>query len=111
MFSSLIPSPLSSLIYRWVDSRILSGWILLSDLIYSYSKPIYLPFPPSNISMASFLQSLPVCTAVRKQSTAVPFTLHKASQSIVSLGPRSSYSTLSSSASLTSARKFAALSV
>ncbi|RAK72727.1 mitochondrial 54S ribosomal protein mL49 [Aspergillus fijiensis CBS 313.89] len=53
--------------------------------------------------MASFLQSLPVCTAVRKQSTAVPFTLHKASQSIVSLGPRSSYSTLSSSASLTSA--------
>ncbi|RAH72360.1 mitochondrial 54S ribosomal protein mL49 [Aspergillus aculeatinus CBS 121060] len=55
--------------------------------------------------MASFLQSLPVCTAVRKQSTAVPFTLHKASQSIVSLGPRSSYSTLSSSASLTSAHK------
>ncbi|PYI33082.1 hypothetical protein BP00DRAFT_137259 [Aspergillus indologenus CBS 114.80] len=53
--------------------------------------------------MASFLQSLPVCTAVRKQSTAVPFTLHKAAQSIVSLGPRSSYSTLSSSASLTSA--------
>ncbi|OJK05158.1 hypothetical protein ASPACDRAFT_56550 [Aspergillus aculeatus ATCC 16872] len=53
--------------------------------------------------MASFLQSLPVCTAVRKQSTTVPFTLHKASQSMVSLGPRSSYSTLSSSASLTSA--------
>ncbi|PYH45417.1 mitochondrial 54S ribosomal protein mL49 [Aspergillus saccharolyticus JOP 1030-1] len=51
--------------------------------------------------MATFLQSLPVCSAVRKQSTAVPFTLHKASQSIVSLAPRSYYSTRFSSASLT----------
>ncbi|RAL15436.1 mitochondrial 54S ribosomal protein mL49 [Aspergillus homomorphus CBS 101889] len=50
--------------------------------------------------MATFLQSLPVCSAIRKQSTAVPFSIHKASQSIASSGPRSSFSTLSSSASL-----------
>ncbi|PYI10151.1 hypothetical protein BO78DRAFT_306686 [Aspergillus sclerotiicarbonarius CBS 121057] len=50
--------------------------------------------------MASVLQSLPVCSAARKQSTTVPFYLQKASQSRVSSGTRSSLSTLCSAARL-----------
>ncbi|PWY92413.1 hypothetical protein BO70DRAFT_9425 [Aspergillus heteromorphus CBS 117.55] len=50
--------------------------------------------------MASFLQSLPLCSAVRKQSSStVPFYLHKATQPIASSGTRSSFSTLCSSPS------------
>ncbi|PYH92764.1 hypothetical protein BO71DRAFT_17874 [Aspergillus ellipticus CBS 707.79] len=49
--------------------------------------------------MASFLQSLPVCSAARKQSSIVPFYLHRASQPIASSGTRSSFSTLCSSPS------------
>ncbi|EAW09712.1 mitochondrial 54S ribosomal protein mL49 [Aspergillus clavatus NRRL 1] len=49
--------------------------------------------------MASFLQSLPVCSAVRKQSTAAPLYLN-ASQFIASSRTCSSFSTLSSQSRL-----------
>ncbi|GLA22514.1 hypothetical protein AnigIFM63326_003428 [Aspergillus niger] len=64
----------------------------------SVASPFTSPLPSP---MASFMQSLPVCSATRKQSTAVPFYLQKASQSRVSSGTRSSFSSLCSSARLT----------
>lgn len=67
----------------------------------SVASPLTSPLPTP---MASFMQSLPVCSASRKQSTAVPFYLHKASQSRVSSGTRSSFSSLCSSARLTPSR-------
>lgn len=68
----------------------------------SVASPFTSPLPSP---MASFMQSLPVCSATRKQSTAVPFYLQKASQSRVSSGTRSSFSSLCSSARLTPSRK------
>ncbi|KAH8426964.1 mitochondrial 54S ribosomal protein mL49 [Aspergillus melleus] len=51
--------------------------------------------------MASFLQSRPVLSAVRKQSTAVPLYLQNSSQSmLLRSGTCSSFSSLSSSSSL-----------
>ncbi|KAB8202849.1 Mitochondrial large subunit ribosomal protein Img2 [Aspergillus parasiticus SU-1] len=51
--------------------------------------------------MASFLQSRPVCSAVRKQSTVLPTYLQNASQSVASTSRTcSSFSTLSSSSRL-----------
>ncbi|PLB52870.1 hypothetical protein P170DRAFT_472760 [Aspergillus steynii IBT 23096] len=53
---------------------------------------------PPVIAMASFLQSRPVLSAVRKQSTAVPFGLQTSSQSMLSRsGTCSSFSSLCSS--------------
>lgn len=81
-----------------------SGFFITSTRWHCQSLIHCRPLSPYPQPMASFVQSLPVCSAVRKQSTTAPLFLN-ASQIFASSRTCSSFYTLSSQSRLISSRK------